>query len=164
MRWGLCLTLLLICSPVYAQSGVLVSTPHLLDVRSPEELSRWMSANLTYQAEGPGEDNWQSPEETLNNKGGDCEDFAILVQKVLKDLNIDSQLVYVGLPTMGHMTCFYRTSTGKLAFFSNQYLYTTNYYSVREVLDVWFPDWTRAANSEVGKKYSNWIFNEKPKE
>lgn len=164
MRLGLCIIFLLICSPVYGQSGVLVSKPHLLDVRTPEELGRWMMYNLTYQAEGPGADYWKSPEETLNDKGGDCEDFAILVQGVLKELGIDSQLIYVGLPTMGHMLCFYRMDNGKLAFFSNQYLMTTNYSSVTAVLDVWFPDWLRVANAEVGKKYSNWQFNDKQKE
>jgi hypothetical protein len=141
---------------VYGQSGVLVSKSHLLDVRTPEELGRWMNAYLTYQAEPTGEDVWKTSEQTLQDRGGDCEDLAILVQRVLEDLQIESQLIYVGLPTVGHVLCFYRTSIGKLNFFDNTSFVQTNFVTIREVLDVWYPRWLRVADITSEKEYSNW--------
>jgi len=158
MREGLLIGLLLICSPVYGQSGVLVSKSPLLNVRTSEELGRWMKAYLVYQAELNNEDVWKTPEQTITDGGGDCEDLAILAQGVLSDLQIDSQLIYVGLPTMGHMLCFYRTSVGRLNFFDNTSFVQTNFVTVREVLDVWYPSWLRAANTTTQKVYSNWTF------
>jgi hypothetical protein len=49
----------------------------------PAALNRAVNAAITYQEEPPGEDDWQTPQETWTRKTGDCEDYAILKYAVL---------------------------------------------------------------------------------
>lgn len=41
------------------------------------DINDFWNKTITYKSEPPGEDIWQTPEETLKLKTGDCEDFAI---------------------------------------------------------------------------------------
>jgi hypothetical protein len=52
----------------------------------------WVSREVSYVSEPGGEDDWQTPQETLQMRGGDCEDFALLIA--------DMVLVMGGTPRM----------------------------------------------------------------
>ena len=82
----LCLTL----------ASVLVSAPIIYPkdiVKCPDTLSIWMKQTLTYQKDGEN-GHWKTPEKTVQDKGGDCEDFAILAKYVLKDLGYKAWVVH----------------------------------------------------------------------
>jgi len=70
-------------------------------VYSPESLGKWMVENLTYQKDTNG--HWKTPEETLKDRGGDCEDLATLAGKVLERLGYKGYIIIA----------FYRDSKGK---------------------------------------------------
>lgn len=56
----------------------------------------WVDWNIEYKLEnylGFGIDVWQSAEETLVKRTGDCEDFSILLGEFLHRLGIESELV-----------------------------------------------------------------------
>lgn len=50
----------------------------------PEQLHAYCKEHLRYIPEERGKDHWQSPEETVQKGGGDCEDFALFGQKILQ--------------------------------------------------------------------------------
>jgi len=53
---------------------------------------------IHYTRDKEGEDHWQSPEETLERRRGDCEDMAFLLQDRLKQRGYDS-VVRIGRRT-----------------------------------------------------------------
>ncbi|MFC1590459.1 transglutaminase-like domain-containing protein [Candidatus Omnitrophota bacterium] len=74
--------------------GTLTSMPYSTDakllsaiwenyINSFEDYVKWMQKNIGYQRDGDS-DIWSSPEETLERKYGDCEDFAFLNAAVLR--------------------------------------------------------------------------------
>ncbi len=46
-----------------------------------------------YREDSPGNDYWQSPDETRKRRKGDCEDLAVLLHDELREKGIESQLV-----------------------------------------------------------------------
>jgi predicted transglutaminase-like cysteine proteinase len=58
-------------------------------------ISLWVYANITYLSDNNiTSDYWQTPEETLLNRTGDCEDFAILIIGIAySQLNIKMSLI-----------------------------------------------------------------------
>jgi hypothetical protein len=74
-----------------------------------EESYKWIKYNIKYEDDIVqfGKNNyWQYPEETLNNKKGDCEDRAILLLKICEQqFNIKGELVaFSKNDNEGHMT------------------------------------------------------------
>jgi hypothetical protein len=143
-------------------AGVLISAP-LLTVRTPDELQKWMSTNLTYQSEVG--DYWKSPEETIKDKGGDCEDLAILASRVLNDLRIENKLVYIiymadnKTDAKGHIICVYKTFEGNYNVFTNTELIKTPFQSLPKLIRTYWPRWTRAGYVNIKKHdYYNWIY------
>jgi hypothetical protein len=141
-------------------AGILISAP-LLSVRTPDELQKWMDTNLTYQSEEV--DYWKSPEETIRDKGGDCEDLAILASRVLNDLRIENKVVFVifkyNNEVKGHIICIYKTFDGNYNFFTNTQLIKTPFQSLHKLLYVYYRGWTRAGYVNVKKHgYNTWIY------
>jgi len=76
--------------------------PMLLDYNMPyirgtqEDILEWVSDNITYKEDldtwGVG-DYWQTPEETMILRTGDCEDFTVLAMALLYSVGIYSELV-----------------------------------------------------------------------
>ncbi len=46
----------------------------------------WTADNIAYVSEPEGEDDWQAPGDTLEMRGGDCEDFALLICEMVMQL------------------------------------------------------------------------------
>jgi len=143
-------------------AGVLISAPLLPDLRTPDQLSSWMRETLVYQSEKGGRDYWKTPQETIQDKGGDCEDFAILAQAVLSDLRIESHLLYIyySLFDNRHVICIYQTFSGTYNVFDNQYLTETPYTTRRELLNHLYPTWKRSAYCDKNKNYNSWIYKD----
>lgn len=115
----------------------------LSTVKTPEEIARWISSEFTYSVEFP--DKWQSPEETIRLKRGDCEDFAILASEALKRQGIDNDIVIVkfeGLDT-SHAICIWKDSRGIYSFISNKKLMKTGETDIRGAIERYYPDWRR---------------------
>lgn len=63
-------------------------------------LRDWVANNIEYVSDEEQwgvADYWQTPEETLDLRTGDCEDFAILLCTFLRAYGIDASQVYVAL-------------------------------------------------------------------
>ena len=64
-----------------------------------EEILEWVATEITYEGEPEigeegylGYDDWQTPEETLLYRKGDCEDFSILLMYLLDLIGVKSEL------------------------------------------------------------------------
>ncbi len=65
------------------------------ELNSLEEIGEFLARNITYISDG-SENYTQSPEETWERKGGDCEDFAILFLNIAYfELGLKGELIFV---------------------------------------------------------------------
>lgn len=65
---------------------------------SLEEIGDWVKETIEYIPDDPGEDDWQTPRETLARGAGDCEDRAILWMKLAYDnLGIEAELIGIDI-------------------------------------------------------------------
>lgn len=123
---------------------VLVSAPLQPKwVNSPSKLSLWLMTNFTYQKEKfKFIDYWKRPEETLRDKGGDCEDFAFLVDRILSDLGYDTEVRGFCREDKKacHAICLIKQNE-KYTFFSNKYYLSQEHDSIEKLLTNNYPTW-----------------------
>jgi hypothetical protein len=109
-------------------------------VNSPRALSAWLAGNFRYELKLT--DAWQTPQETIALRKGDCDDFALLAQAVLKRAGIKSDVVilkFKGLSVM-HALCIWKDSDGLYSFFSNFEMYRTGKADIRQAISKFYPD------------------------
>lgn len=109
-------------------------------IKNPAELSNLLATEFRYETEMP--DRWSKAEETAVAKKGDCEDFAILAQEILKRINIDSQILiikYKGI-SQAHAICIFKEGD-TYSFISNQELVRTNAPTVTAAVEEQYTDW-----------------------
>jgi hypothetical protein len=157
--------------PYIAQAQeVLVSKHSLVPpyVQTPRDLSIWMTNNFTYQPECDTCDYWKTPEETLRDKGGDCEDFAIFAKTVLKEWGIKSHIIVLefyderdDMELKGHaFLVYYQNST--LYVFDNTTLSSFPNISHHQIIIEKYPFWKRyAVTPGIKGIYYNWVYNRK---
>lgn len=137
-------------------SGILKNSEPLYPdyITTPEDIQSWLKS-FKYQEDIDGY--WKSPEETVNDNGGDCEDFATLVAHILNNLNYDNYMVAVyyteNKEKFGHAICLFEERDGTWSYFSN-----TNYIKARKEyllkpIYLYFPNWYKIIfYSEEGYK------------
>ncbi len=83
--------------------GIVGLPPYELSQAGFDAIRNWVANNIRYASDQErwGGDHWQTPEETLMYRTGDCEDFSILLCSLLRAYGIDAERVYVALGTDG---------------------------------------------------------------
>jgi len=116
--------------------------------KNAREIMKWVKANIKYKSDLKlhGERNyWQTPEETVALRAGDCEDYAFLVQALLKRINIESFVISVhgeGISKqLGHALCVFPKNS-PTNYFDNQVLYTSGTHVVNLISSA-YPLWQR---------------------
>lgn len=121
----------------FAIIGVLVSAPlYPSYIKTPQDLGKWISNSFTYQKEEV--DYWKTPEETVKDKGGDCEDFAILAKKILKDLGYEPHLVVLRTTLKAHAICVFKEKNGTWSAFDNTYYRQMRLYKFKDSMDRYY--------------------------
>jgi len=79
--------------------GILGASPYELSRVGFDDIRDWVATKIDYMPDEKrwGEDYWQTPEETLSYRTGDCEDFSTLLCSLLRAYGIDAERVYVAL-------------------------------------------------------------------
>lgn len=138
----LLITMMLICVSTFScgaqELGSVPST-----VRTPEQIVNWFSSEFEYQMKMP--DRPQSPEETLELRSGDCDDFAALAKAILEEQGIKSDIIiikYRGLNIM-HAICMFKESNGTYSFISNKELQRTGESDMKRAVAKFYPDWEK---------------------
>jgi hypothetical protein len=77
--------------------------PYELSQAGFDTIRNWVADNIDYKSDQErwGGDYWQTPEETLFYRTGDCEDFSILLCSLLRAYGIPAERVYVTLGVDG---------------------------------------------------------------
>ncbi|GEM_PF-4768041 len=154
MIWVMWLVLVLI--PVYSNGQSVTMDPMTLEkaltpIQSLESIAQLMSQNIRFvedRALFQDEDYWQSPEELWKRKAGDCEDFAVFTQFVLRKINIGSDIVSVyGIRGYAHTVVVFKQD-GLYNVFNDGRLYMLRAKSLEDVLSHIHPDWTWASTAE----------------
>jgi len=83
--------------------NVIGDSPYTPSQLGFDDIRGWVADNIAYESDEErwGRDYWQTPEETLSCRTGDCEDFSILLCSLLRAYGIDAQRVYVALGVDG---------------------------------------------------------------
>jgi hypothetical protein len=79
---------------------ILPDPPYELTEAGFDAIRDWVAANIDYKTDEERwgiEEYWQTPEETLSLRTGDCEDFAILLCTLLRAYGIDEEYIYVAI-------------------------------------------------------------------
>ncbi len=79
---------------------ILGDPPYELSKDGFDAIRDWVAANIEYKSDEEQwgvEEYWQTPEETLSLRTGDCEDFAILLCTLLRAYGIAEEQIYVAV-------------------------------------------------------------------
>ena len=141
-------------------SAVLISVPLVPpQVKDDQSLSDYMRAEFIYQNEDG--DYWKTPEETLKDKGGDCEDFALYAEKVLTSLGYEAKAIcikgYIGSEKFVHAICIVKVEGG-YRYFSNQYYsYFKTFSSITEIVEFECKDWKWYCENSLPHNFKNFV-------
>ena len=80
---------------------ILGGPPYELSQAGFDAIRDWVAGSIDYMSDEKrsGGDYWQTSEETLLYRTGDCEDFSILLCSLLRAYGINAECVYVALGT-----------------------------------------------------------------
>lgn len=124
-------------------SMVLVSIPLCPSwVQNPQDLQTWYLQEFTYQSEEEGQDYWKTPEETLRDKGGDCEDMAFLSQKILKQLGYTSHILIMTNKENGHAICVFQEKNKTFSVMDVRHYRAYNLSSWQEIVEQDYNEYT----------------------
>jgi hypothetical protein len=122
-------------------------------VRTPQALADWLTKDFHYEFEVT--DTWQTPEQTLKLKKGDCEDFAILASAILNQLGIPNNVVIVRFKDLkiSHAICTFKDKGGRYNFISNRKLYCSEKDRLQDAIAKFYPDWRNIIYIDPHKGY-----------
>jgi predicted transglutaminase-like cysteine proteinase len=126
-----------------ASNGVLVSRPRPLDlkimslidmndIQTLKDYAQWLNNHIRYQKDMQ-KDIWSSPEETLQKKTADCEDFTFLTAAVLQVLGYQPRFIALMSKRQGHAICVFKANN-YYAWFDNAQLVETEAKTVEELI------------------------------
>lgn len=81
------------------------------ELKTPETIARYMWRNFRFENDRRAfgtEEYWQSPEEFLTSRQGDCEDFALFAQHHLKLNGVESFLLNIYSNRTSHTVCVFQ--------------------------------------------------------
>ncbi|MBN3039390.1 MAG: hypothetical protein JW869_08255 [Candidatus Omnitrophica bacterium] len=77
------------------------------NINSLEDYLQWLGSNIKYEKDAQ-DDHWAAPQETLNKKYADCEDYAFLNQAVLRVMGYNNaQVLAMGGFGLQHAICVF---------------------------------------------------------
>lgn len=146
---ALCLSLLF-CNCTYS-SNVLVSKENLYPsyIKTPQDIEDWLVAEgFIYKSDKTRKDEWKTPEQTIKDKAGDCEDYAILSAVILRDLGYEKVMVIAIFgKNLAHGICWFKEKDGTWSIFSTsvdgaKFYYPLGFENPFVFLYSYFPEWT----------------------
>ncbi len=147
------------------KDGVLIVRPKSIDfkiinliqahhIRSLEDYAGWLKQNIHYTTDET-QDHWATPEETLNIKKGDCEDYTFLNAEVLQVLGYQPRFLAVRKNHRAHAICAFQAD-GYYFWFDNAELRKTHTTTLKDFLKHIRERHNYHAVSELDLKTSKW--------
>ena len=146
--------------------GVLVSRPRLLDehiadfidvhnIHSLEDYARWLQNNVRYQNDLSG-NTWSEPDEFLNKRAGDCEDYASLTSAVLRVFGYQPRFLALKRVGAAHAICTFEKD-GYYFWFDNAVMKKTKAGSFGEFVRHLVKDYNYSSLLELDQTSNRWI-------
>ena len=126
-------------------------TPTLLDqlagtYTTPKAIATFLRTNFTFKRDEElfdESDRWQSPEEFVARKTGDCEDYALLARTLLRRNSIEAYLFSVfGKEGYAHTVCVFVDASGRYNVIDGDALRNLHAKSLEAVASWLSPAWT----------------------
>ena len=133
------------------------STPRLLDqlastYTTPKAVANFLHHTFTFKRDEDlfGEaDRWQSPEEFVARKAGDCEDYALLARALLRRNGIEAYVFSVfGKEGYAHTVCVFKDDRGRYNLIDGGALRHLGATSLDAVASWLYPAWTVSGIAE----------------
>jgi len=126
--------------------GLCLVSPVLAQYMNPQALNYWCITETSYisdQDQFGVLEYYQSPEEFVKNKQGDCEDYGIYINHYLTQLNYETKMYVVQCPKYNGRTHIINVFKQKNVYliFSNGYLYDTDKTDPIEAIKEIYPTW-----------------------
>ncbi|HTL47462.1 MAG TPA: transglutaminase-like domain-containing protein [Verrucomicrobiae bacterium] len=114
---------------------------------TPEDLAKYMWRNFRYENDqsnfGKAE-YWQSPEEFMENKAGDCEDFALFASEILKQQGKKTFLLNIYGSGFAHTICVF-VENGKYNAMDGTDVKRINANDLPSLMNEIYPQWKKGA-------------------
>lgn len=118
-----------------------------VNLTSPESIARYMWRHFAFeddQRQFGEKEYWQTPEELLLNEKGDCEDFALFAQTMLKAAGIPAFVLNVYGDGYAHTVCVFKEN-GVYHVLDGSDLKRMNAKNIEEVSEKLHPYWAESA-------------------
>lgn len=119
--------------------------------RTPDQLAQYLRRNVVFQDDALQfglVDYWQDPEELLERRQGDCEDYALLAQAVLARLGREAFVFSLyGRAGYAHTVCVF-VEDGRYSVINQDRLVWYRAGSLKELADLLYPTWDWGAVAE----------------
>jgi rare lipoprotein A len=135
-------------------SKVLVSKQKIYPsyIKTPQDIEDWLiKEGFKYIPDKTREDSWKTPEHTIKDKGGDCEDYGILTDYILEDLGYKNvMLIALYGKDLAHGICWFQELDGTWSFFStgidgkgnSKFYFNCKVSNPFNILYLYFSEWT----------------------
>ena len=117
------------------------------EFHNPKDLAHFMWRHFQFdydQNQFGQEEYWQSPEELLANRNGDCEDFAIFAHEILKYMGQPSVILSIYGDRFSHAVCIFKHG-GEYQIFDGASLVKSKAGSLTELTSEIYPFWKKIA-------------------
>ena len=152
--WVFVLSIGLVCSyPLQVaeaqnHAGPLLSpSPLAAELTTPEQIAKYMWRHFSFEHDRTHfgkEEYWQTPEEMLTNRKGDCEDFALFAQAVLKRSGIKAFLLNIYGHRFSHTICVF-LDNGKYSAIDGTDVKRYETDDLYELMNEIYPNWQTGA-------------------
>lgn len=127
---------------------------------TPKELARFLRQAITFMTDEElfGEpDYWQTPEEFLARRAGDCEDYALFVRAVLERQAVEAHVLSLfGADGYSHTVCVFKDADGYHVINQDR-LYVYRAHCLEDVAWQIYPAWTYGALSRQAGRHGTAI-------
>lgn len=126
-----------------------IAADNFPSIKTPESLSQWLIKNITYELENGKEDYWKTPQETIKDKAGDCEDMAILTRYILKKKGYKVYIIAIEYKdkSSAHAIAVIKHNDKTYSYFDNQFYISKRFNNITELLNyhsAYTSDWKKA--------------------
>ena len=124
------------------------------NIHSLEDYVLWLKKRIRYQKETSG-DIWQTPEEFLHTREGDCEDFTLLNAAVSRVLGFHPRILALTRPGGGHAICAFQQGN-VFIWFDNNRLRKSKASSLKEFARHMISEYQYTALLELDTRTNRW--------
>ncbi|MBI3313093.1 MAG: transglutaminase-like cysteine peptidase [Candidatus Omnitrophica bacterium] len=118
------------------------------ELQTPEDVAHFMWRHFRFETDRANfgqEEYWQSPQEFLANGKGDCEDFAVFAQEILKSKGIPAFVLNIyGSGGYAHTICVFKEN-GRYSAIDGSRVLNFRSKSINELVSNIYPFWKKGA-------------------